>query len=108
MNLIVIQKIVAMSSTLENKILNLQERLRAENESRDRDRQSNEVGPGTGLQSSSTGTVSSPASRREFNFNISHVHLCTFFLSLFQCVSNAFTFFATCRIGYVDHHNLFC
>ncbi|XP_076159963.1 uncharacterized protein LOC143143022 isoform X4 [Ptiloglossa arizonensis] len=52
-----------MSSTLENKILNLQERLRAENESRDRDRQSGEVGPGTGLQSSSTGTVSTSASR---------------------------------------------
>lgn len=65
--LIVFEKIVAMSSTLENKILNLQERLRAENESRDRDRQSGEVGPGTGLQSSSSGSVSSSASRREFH-----------------------------------------
>lgn len=56
-----------MSSTLENKILNLQERLRAENESRDRDRQGGEVGPAVGLQSSSpssTGPVSSPALRR--------------------------------------------
>lgn len=57
-----------MSSTLENKILNLQERLRAENESRDRDRQGGEVGPTAGLQSSSssssTGPASSPALRR--------------------------------------------
>ncbi|XP_012243077.1 dual specificity mitogen-activated protein kinase kinase hemipterous [Bombus impatiens] len=52
-----------MSSTLENKILNLQERLRAENESRDRDRQNSEVGPGTSLQPSSSGSVSSSASR---------------------------------------------
>lgn len=69
MNLIVFQKTVAMSSTLENKILNLQERLRAENESRDRDRQSSEVGSGTSLQSSSSGSVSSSASRRKFNSN---------------------------------------
>ncbi|XP_015608574.1 dual specificity mitogen-activated protein kinase kinase 7 [Cephus cinctus] len=53
-----------MSSTLENKILNLQERLRAENESRDRDRQSNEVGPGMSLQPSSSGPASSSAVRR--------------------------------------------
>lgn len=53
-----------MSSTLENKILNLQQRLKAENESRDKDRQNFEVGPGTGLQSSSTGPASSPALRR--------------------------------------------
>lgn len=69
MNLIVFQKTVAMSSTLENKILNLQERLRAENESRDRDRQNSEVGPGTSLQPSSSGSVSSSASRREFDLN---------------------------------------
>ncbi|KAG7196628.1 hypothetical protein KM043_015977 [Ampulex compressa] len=53
-----------MSSTLENKILNLQERLRAENESRDRDRQSSEVGPGLGLQPSPSGSALSPALRR--------------------------------------------
>lgn len=53
-----------MSSTLENKILNLQERLRAENESRDRDRQSNDV-PETGLvQSSSSKPTSSPIAGR--------------------------------------------
>ncbi|EFN82078.1 Dual specificity mitogen-activated protein kinase kinase 7 [Harpegnathos saltator] len=57
-----------MSSTLENKILDLQQRLRAENESRDRDKQGGEVGPTAGLQSSSssssTGPASSPAVRR--------------------------------------------
>ncbi|XP_012287215.1 dual specificity mitogen-activated protein kinase kinase 7 [Orussus abietinus] len=53
-----------MSSTLENTILNLQKRLRAENESRDRDRQSSEVGSETGLQPSSSGPASSPAVRR--------------------------------------------
>lgn len=53
-----------MSSTLENKILNLQERLRAENESRDRDRQSSEVGSGTSLHPSSSGSASSPVVRR--------------------------------------------
>ena len=53
-----------MSSALENKILNLQERLRAENESRDRDRQPSENGPGTGLQPSPVVPASSPAARR--------------------------------------------
>ncbi|XP_077273904.1 uncharacterized protein LOC143903809 isoform X1 [Temnothorax americanus] len=63
-----------MSSTLEKKIMNLEERLRAENESRDRDRQVGaEVGgPGIGLHSSSSsssssatvGPASSPALRR--------------------------------------------
>lgn len=55
----------AMSSTLEKKIMNLEERLRAENESRDRDRHGGEVGgPGMGLHSTSSGPVSSPALRR--------------------------------------------
>ncbi|XP_012228603.1 dual specificity mitogen-activated protein kinase kinase hemipterous-like isoform X2 [Linepithema humile] len=55
-----------MSSTLEKKIMNLEERLRAENESRDRDRQGGEiVGSGMGLHtSSSSGPMSSPALRR--------------------------------------------
>ncbi|XP_011633408.1 dual specificity mitogen-activated protein kinase kinase hemipterous-like isoform X2 [Pogonomyrmex barbatus] len=64
-----------MSSTLEKKIMNLEERLRAENESRDRDRQvGGEVGgPSMGLHSSSSsssssaaaaGPASSPALRR--------------------------------------------
>lgn len=67
------QSVVAMSSTLENQILSLQERLRAENESRDRDRQSNEIAPGNGLQPSSSGPTSSPALRRprqrEFSYS---------------------------------------
>ncbi|XP_066586702.1 dual specificity mitogen-activated protein kinase kinase 7-like isoform X2 [Prorops nasuta] len=50
-----------MSSTLENKILNLQERLRAENESRERDRHNNEVGSVSIIQSSSSAPTSSPA-----------------------------------------------
>ncbi|XP_051166894.1 dual specificity mitogen-activated protein kinase kinase 7-like [Leptopilina boulardi] len=53
-----------MSSTLENKILNLQERLRAENESRDGDRQSNENTSCTGMQKSSVVSITSPAPRR--------------------------------------------
>ncbi|XP_011879625.1 PREDICTED: dual specificity protein phosphatase 8-like [Vollenhovia emeryi] len=68
-----------MSSTLEKKIMNLEERLRAENESRDRDRQvgggggGEAGGPGgVGLHSSSSsssssataGPASSPALRR--------------------------------------------
>lgn len=54
-----------MSSTLEKKIMNLEERLRAENESRDRDRHGGEVGgPGMGLHSTPSGPMSSPALRR--------------------------------------------
>lgn len=53
-----------MSSTLENKILNLQERLRAETESRDRDRRVNDMPPGSGVQGSSSAPMSSPAARR--------------------------------------------
>lgn len=54
-----------MSSTLENKILNLQERLRAEKESRDRDRGNNDVQqPGTALQPSSSGPTLTPVLRR--------------------------------------------
>ncbi|XP_012056844.1 PREDICTED: dual specificity mitogen-activated protein kinase kinase 7-like [Atta cephalotes] len=63
-----------MSSTLEKKIMNLEERLRAENESRERDRQvGSDVGPSIGLHSSSSssssttvaaGSASSPAPRR--------------------------------------------
>lgn len=52
-----------MSSTLENKILNLQERLRVENESRQGDRQSNENTSCTGMQKSSV-SITSPAPRR--------------------------------------------
>jgi len=45
--------------------MNLEERLRAENESRDRDRHGSEVGgPGMGLHSTSSGPTSSPALRR--------------------------------------------
>lgn len=53
----------SMSSTLENKILNLQERLRVENESRQGDRQSNENTSCTGMQKSSV-SITSPAPRR--------------------------------------------
>lgn len=54
-----------MSSTLENKILNLQERLRAETESRDRDRRVNsDVPPGSGIQPSSSAPTSSSVVRR--------------------------------------------
>ncbi|XP_057326018.1 dual specificity mitogen-activated protein kinase kinase hemipterous-like [Microplitis mediator] len=54
-----------MSSTLENKILNLQERLRAETESRDRDRRvSSDVPPGSGIQPSSSAPTSSSVVRR--------------------------------------------
>ncbi|XP_070165430.1 dual specificity mitogen-activated protein kinase kinase hemipterous isoform X1 [Polyergus mexicanus] len=54
-----------MSSILEKKIMSLEERLRAENESRDRDRQGGEIGgPNAGLLHPSTGPVSSPALRR--------------------------------------------
>ena len=70
MSLIVFQKIVAMSSTLENQILNMQERLKAESESRDRDKQDGEVGPGTSFQSSSSRSVLTPATRREFHLGI--------------------------------------
>ncbi|GAB1866433.1 mitogen-activated protein kinase kinase [Camponotus japonicus] len=51
-----------MSSTLEKKIMSLEERLRAENELRDRDRQGGEIGGG--LLHPSTGPASSPALRR--------------------------------------------
>ncbi|XP_063983736.1 dual specificity mitogen-activated protein kinase kinase 7-like [Diachasmimorpha longicaudata] len=54
-----------MSSALENKILNLQERLRAEKESMERDRQINDVSSGNINQvQSSTSTMSSPIVRR--------------------------------------------
>lgn len=50
-----------MSSALENKILNLQERLRAENKSRHGDRQSNE---NTSSTETSSVSVTSPVPRR--------------------------------------------
>ncbi|XP_015518260.2 dual specificity mitogen-activated protein kinase kinase 7 isoform X1 [Neodiprion lecontei] len=53
-----------MPSTLKTKILNLQQKLRAENESSDRDRQNTVGMPGTGLPPSSSGPGTSPAVRR--------------------------------------------
>ncbi|XP_012250643.1 dual specificity mitogen-activated protein kinase kinase 7-like [Athalia rosae] len=54
-----------MPSTLKNKILNLQQKLRAENESSDRDRQNTVGMPGTGLPPSSSGPAgTSPVVRR--------------------------------------------
>lgn len=57
---------IIMSSTLENKILNLQERLRAEKESMERDRQISDVPGGamSQIQSSSAPPMSSPIARR--------------------------------------------
>lgn len=53
-----------MSSTLENKIMDMQERLMAEQGSSDGDRELNNIIPGTTIQSSSSLPMSSPIVRR--------------------------------------------
>lgn len=53
-----------MSGTLENKILSLQVRLKAEKELRERNRLLNDVQPGMALQPSSSNPTSTPVLRR--------------------------------------------